>query len=379
MALPFLHRSKVSDHDTAAARERLKAIAIARSGPPGRVDAGTVAQPPPHLVARPAAQPVAQPVARRAVRPVDQPAARPAVRSAAQPAEDSRVLLTDAPPWPTSPDPAADAGDPARPEPSPEVGDARPPEAEPSARRARRRHHCARRSPLDLVRDLLPPAVRSGRLAVDGTAAVSVAVVVLLAALLGGAYLWKARPTGAALPPPALTEPSPSAAPGAQAGTGVPTGGGAVIVDVQGLVRRPGVVRLPVGSRVQDALRAAGGAVPGAGTASLNLARVLTDGEQVVVTKPGVVPPAGDGAAAPGAGGGAAGGPAGGPAGSAVVDLNTATLDQLDALPGVGPVLAQRILDWRTEHGRFSSVEELREVNGIGDRRFADLKGRVRV
>jgi competence protein ComEA len=122
---------------------------------------------------------------------------------------------------------------------------------------------------------------------------------------------------------------------------------------------------------VADAIAAAGGAVPGAATARLNLARRLVDGEQVVVPGPGdpVAP-----VAAPGPGG--ADGP-GGPA--AVVDLNAATQAQLDALPGVGPVLAGRILAWRTEHGRFTRVDELGEVAGIGPKALERLRPLVTV
>jgi competence protein ComEA len=125
-------------------------------------------------------------------------------------------------------------------------------------------------------------------------------------------------------------------------------------------------VRVPKGSRVIDALEAAGGALPGAQTAGLNLARVLTDGEQILV---GVPPPAGSPQTTA-----AAGSVPTGP-----LDLNTATLDQLEELPGVGPVLAQRILDYRLKQGRFTSVDELRQVSGIGDQRFAELKDLVRV
>ncbi|MFD5591179.1 helix-hairpin-helix domain-containing protein [Streptomyces griseorubiginosus] len=150
--------------------------------------------------------------------------------------------------------------------------------------------------------------------------------------------------------------------------------GAEIVVDVSGKVREPGIHRLPAGSRVADALKAAGGVRPGTDTDALNRARFLVDGEQVVVGGP---------APAPGAGGvpanGAPAAPGGGPAGAAApVSLNTATVDQLDTLPGVGPVLAQHILDYRTQHGGFRSVDELREVNGIGDRRFADLRNLVR-
>ncbi|MEU9223215.1 ComEA family DNA-binding protein [Streptomyces massasporeus] len=160
------------------------------------------------------------------------------------------------------------------------------------------------------------------------------------------------------------------AASGASAGS-VKAGAPEIVVDVGGKVREPGIHRLPAGSRVADALHAAGGVKPGTDTDGLNRARFLVDGEQVIVGGPAPAP-------APGAGGGS-GGPAGGvttPA--APVPLNTATADQLDTLPGVGPVLAQHIIDYRTQHGGFRSVDELREVNGIGDRRFADLRDLVR-
>ncbi|WP_031111634.1 ComEA family DNA-binding protein [Streptomyces sp. NRRL S-146] len=161
------------------------------------------------------------------------------------------------------------------------------------------------------------------------------------------------------------------AASGASAGS-VKAGAPEIVVDVGGKVREPGIHRLPAGSRVADALHAAGGVKPGTDTDGLNRARFLVDGEQVIVGGPAPAP-------APGAGGGSApGGPAGGVAAPAApIPLNTATADQLDTLPGVGPVLAQHIIDYRTQHGGFRSVDELREVNGIGDRRFADLRDLV--
>lgn len=137
-------------------------------------------------------------------------------------------------------------------------------------------------------------------------------------------------------------------------------------------MRRPGIQHLPSGSRVADALRAAGGVRTGADVTGLNRARVLTDGEQVLVGLPGVQAAAGGTAG----GGGGSGQVQDGPA--APVSLSTATVEQLDTLPGVGPVLAQHIIDYRTEHGGYRSVDELREVNGIGDRRFADLRPLVR-
>jgi competence protein ComEA len=137
-----------------------------------------------------------------------------------------------------------------------------------------------------------------------------------------------------------------------------------VVVDVAGKVRRPGIVRLPLGSRVVDALEAAGGARRGADLTGLNLARVLSDGEQVLV---GVPAAAGPPVAAPGAT----------VAGGVLVNLNTATQPELETLPGVGPVTATSILEWRAEHGAFSSVDELLEVSGIGDATLAEIAPHV--
>ncbi|MFJ8020080.1 helix-hairpin-helix domain-containing protein [Streptomyces sp. NPDC096311] len=171
-----------------------------------------------------------------------------------------------------------------------------------------------------------------------------------------------AEPGGAAGAPP-----SPAGSTGST--------GTVIVVDVGGKVHSPGLQRLPAGSRVEDALRAAGGVRPGANTQGLNRARLLVDGEQVLVGVPVAV-------TGPGMGGGSSatgiGGSVSGAAPSAPVSLNTATVDQLDTLPGVGPVLAQHIIDYRTQHGGFRSVDELREVNGIGDRRFSDLQKLVR-
>lgn len=133
------------------------------------------------------------------------------------------------------------------------------------------------------------------------------------------------------------------------------TATGTVVVDVAGEVRRPGVRELPAGSRVVDAIEAAGGARPGVDLSGLNLARVLVDGEQVLVggapAAPGAVVPAPAGAA---------------PAPAALVDLNTADQAALEALPEIGPVTAQAILAWREEHGGFTAVQQLLEVTGIG-------------
>lgn len=166
-------------------------------------------------------------------------------------------------------------------------------------------------------------------------------------------------PVTAAATGVALVEPSPSA-------TGPPSpDAGSVTVDVAGKVRRPGIVVLEAGSRVIDALEAAGGARDGVDLSSLNLARVLVDGEQLLV---GVAVPSGVAAAA------ATGSP-GGP----LVDLNTATQAELEALPEVGPVTATAILSWRDEHGGFTAVDELLEVDGIGDATLAQLAPLVTV
>ncbi|MFC5116805.1 helix-hairpin-helix domain-containing protein [Amycolatopsis halotolerans] len=135
-----------------------------------------------------------------------------------------------------------------------------------------------------------------------------------------------------------------------------------LVISVVGQVRSPGLVTVPSGSRVADALRAAGGANPGVDLTALNLARKLTDGEQVAVGVPA-----------------AQAAPAGSAAAASKIDLNSATAEQLDSLPGVGEVTARRITDWRTQHGGFSSVEQLRDVDGIGESKFQKLREQVTV
>ncbi len=162
-----------------------------------------------------------------------------------------------------------------------------------------------------------------------------------------------------------------------------PTADAPVVVSVVGLVETPGLVTLTPGARVADALSAAGGALAGADNIGLNLARRLADGEQVLV---GIAPPP-DGPRALGSSvsGAAPAAPAPQPTGAgaapppgAVVDLNAATAEQLDALPGIGPVTAAAIVAWRAEHGRFTSVEQLGEVDGIGPARLDRLRDLVR-
>jgi competence protein ComEA len=163
--------------------------------------------------------------------------------------------------------------------------------------------------------------------------------------------------------PQATTALAPPAAPPAETAAAT-----AVVVDVVGAVRRPGLYRLEQGARIADAVSRAGGATGKADLALINLAAPLADGEQVVVPKRG--------AAALGAptaaGSSSAGAPSGGP-----VHLSTATLEQLDSLPGIGPVTAQKILDYRQKHGAFTSVDELDAVPGIGPARLDQLKDLV--
>ena len=235
-------------------------------------------------------------------------------------------------------------------------------------------------------------------------AAWGVGVAVVLAAVVTGLWLMSSRP--APVPVAARVPQVPgsavlgsadagssSASGSSQApaapGAGVagsapnPSAAGVVVIDVAGKVLRPGLYRLPTGSRIDDAIRAAGGARHGVDLSSLNLAAPLADGQQILVGLPGAgVQGPGTG----GAGGGTSTGGSGGSGGSsgtasaaAPVDLNTASLEQLDTLPGIGPALAQRILDWRGQHGRFTGVDQLNDVSGIGDVKFAELKSLVTV
>ncbi|MFH7336169.1 ComEA family DNA-binding protein [Streptomyces hygroscopicus] len=214
------------------------------------------------------------------------------------------------------------------------------------------------------LRERLPVWLQS-RCGVDRRGTVALAVLLVVAALFAVQHFWTGRPQPVSAPQVVRAQATYAKAPSAAAGGGTATPGGEIVVDVAGKVRDPGLRHLPAGSRVADALRAAGGVRPGADTDGLNRARFLVDGEQLVVGEQVA-------AGAPAAGPAAPSGPA------APVSLNTATEDQLDTLPGVGPVLARHIIDYRTRHGGFRSVDELRQVNGIGDRRFTDLRDVVR-
>jgi comEA protein len=212
---------------------------------------------------------------------------------------------------------------------------------------------------------------RTTRLDPGGPGSWSLWVVGVLAAAAVLGWTWLDRPSvqqvpvgssaSAALSHAPSSPPSPPPPPSAPADTGSI---GSVVVSVVGQVAAPGLVTLPAGARVADALAAAGGLLPEADPASINAAAVLSDGQQIAVGVPG-----------------AAGQPtAAGDAGvSGPLNLNSATVADLDALPGIGPVLAQRIVDHRTAHGPFTSVDQLNDVSGIGPAIFADLADRVRV
>jgi competence protein ComEA len=172
---------------------------------------------------------------------------------------------------------------------------------------------------------------------------------------------------GSSLPGSPLAGPAPSGPGSSAPAASAASQPGAVVVDVTGLVVTPGVYTLAAGSRVIDAVTMAGGAQPGADLTALNLARKLVDGEQIAVGVPGA--PNQSAGTSPDTGTGAPG----------LVNLNTATVDDLDGLPGIGPVLAQSILAYRTSNGRFDAVDQLREVSGIGESKYAQLKDRVTV
>ncbi|MFP5335661.1 MAG: helix-hairpin-helix domain-containing protein [Actinomycetes bacterium] len=222
----------------------------------------------------------------------------------------------------------------------------------------------------------VPPSWRAARWAVPRSAGALVLVLALTVSVAAVVWSLLAAPgpaTPAVVPvrtevtpagPPVTQEPAPSAA--------APTSAGVVVVHVVGQVASPGVVELPVGSRVADAVDAAGGVTRDADLARVNLARPLVDGEQVVVPRPGEEVPVPPAAGSPGSD------EPGEPAPD-VVDLNSASAADLDALPGIGPVLSERIVAWREEHGRFSSVDELLEVSGIGQSLLERLRPLVRV
>lgn len=203
------------------------------------------------------------------------------------------------------------------------------------------------------------------------------AAVGVVAVAVGGAVLL--RPPAVPAPPAEVLLPRADGGGAGAAGdpASATTVAPAVVVHVAGAVVRPGVVRLPGGARVADAVDAAGGLRPDADLDRLNLAAPLADGQRVWVPVTGHEPPAEVAPASPPAA--APGGGASSAEGATVVDLNTATAEQLESLPGIGPATAQAILDHRRRIGRFRAVDELLDVRGIGPSKLEQLRAWVRV
>ena len=232
----------------------------------------------------------------------------------------------------------------------------------------------------------------------------AIGVVLVLILVVVAVQLMRSRPTEIAATQPVLSasgSPQSSASPvnsTPDPNTMASATPSSIRVHVIGRVNDPGVHEIPVNGRIIDAIDAAGGMASGAHPGSLNMAQPVCDGCQILIPASGngkVIAPSGvqggggspDGqpalggalsgaAAVPGGNGAAA---QGAPASGEQVDLNTATVEQLQTIDGVGPVMAERIFTWRQEHGRFTSVDELQEIDGIGPKKFAKLKDRVRV
>ncbi len=187
-----------------------------------------------------------------------------------------------------------------------------------------------------------------------------IGIVVVAAVTVLGAGLWYVR----SLPRPVAVRADGGAPAAAVASSSTSPAPAPILVDVAGWVRRPGVYEFSTGDRVIDALEAAGGARPGAELDALNLAAPLADGTQILVPKEGAAPPA---ASAPGS------------TSAGLINVNSATATELEALPGVGEVIAQAIVDYRTENGPFASVDELLDVSGIGDATLENIRDLVTV
>src|SRR4051794_20422893 len=205
------------------------------------------------------------------------------------------------------------------------------------------------------VTDVREPPAR-GLLVAPHVSALTWLIIVGLAVLVVSGFLLS-RHHGSA----GVSEPTPAAVAPVTVTPAASSSGEEIVVDVGGRVRHPGLVTLPAGSRVADAIAAAGGPLRPADLARINLAARVSDGQLLLIGVPG--------ASAETTGGSGSG--------SGPVDLNSATVEQLDALPGVGPVLAQRIVDWRQAHGGFRTIDDLQQVPGIGPRKFSDLKALV--
>jgi competence protein ComEA len=204
------------------------------------------------------------------------------------------------------------------------------------------------------------------------------AALTLLAVVVSVGWLLRAKamPMAVAVSPETASVPSPAASVSPSAASVTPSASATptILVHVIGAVVKPGVVRLPEGARVEDALAAAGGLRGDAAPAELNLAAVVSDGTQIIIgTK---ASPRGEVREGSTSSGSVSTGTA---TVGAIIDLNTATLTQLDTIPGIGPVTAQAILDYRTKHGKFTKIEELQEVDGIGTKTYAQIAPHVRV
>ena len=242
------------------------------------------------------------------------------------------------------------------------------------------------------------PLVGAGRVgpALRWRLGLRVAVLIGILSVAAGAWFWwqvtAARPdvvplsdvTSSAVPsagglPADSRGPAGEEDAAAASGPGS-AGAGAIVVHVAGAVAKPGVVQVPSGSRVYEAVAAAGGSTPAADLNRLNLAAVVEDGQKIYVPQPGeTMPSDASGASSGGAAGGGGASDGSTAAGGGKTNLNTAGVEELDALPKVGPVLAQRIVDWRKEHGPFKTVEELDAVDGVGPKMLETLLPLVRV
>lgn len=190
---------------------------------------------------------------------------------------------------------------------------------------------------IDQIREALEEQPTRFRIGLDHKQSKAIAVVLVIALVVSVGFFLLSRPKTEHLPvsAPAIVEKR------------------SVVVDVAGKVLHPGVYTLPEGSRAIDAITAAGGISPGVHSENINLAHVLTDGEQILVGEIAVA--------------------------AGLLDINSASAEELDRLPGVGPVMAQRIISWRKAHGRFRTIDQLKEVPGVGAAKFADLKSLIRV
>lgn len=210
----------------------------------------------------------------------------------------------------------------------------------------------------DPTPDETPPVVVAPRRIRLGLGAAVVVALVAVSVTVGVGLLMRAPAEPETVP----TSPRPSAS-----GSGISAG--SVYVHVLGEVAHSGLYVLDDGARVAEALAAAGGTLPTADLSAVNLARTLVDGEQILVPAAGAAPP-GAVSGSTGTGGAARGG---------LIDLNTADAAALEELPRIGPALAQRIIDWRTSNGRFTSVDDLLGVPGIGEKMLAGIRDLVRV